>query len=516
VEAVEFRRRQSKTPMKTYMKNLFLLPALIAGLGLLTAGRVTAQTFTTLHSFTATPFNTNSDGATPYAGLVQSGNTLYGTTYAGGRAGKGSVFAVNTDGTGFTNLYSFSARFGPLSTNTDGARPSDGLVLSSNTLYGTATFGGTAGIGTVFKVNTDGTGFTNLHNFTEAAPPDYINSDGVNPYAGLILLNNTLYGAAAFGGSAGNGTVFAVNTDGTGFTNLHSFAAGSGSFPNTTNTDGANPYGRLILSGNILYGTAADGGSSGAGAVFALNTDGTGFTNLHSFDSFAGEGLNPVAELFLSGNTLYGTTLNGGSSGVGALFKVNTDGTGFTTLYSFTALSGPSPYTNSDGANPRAGLVLSGNTLYGTAEIGGSSTNCVQGCGTVFAVNTDGTGFTNLHNFTNGSDGGSPEARLMLSGNTLYGTAAFGGSSGNGTVFSLSFAPQLTIAVSATNVILSWPISYAGFSYAGYILEDTANLGSPTGWNSVADTNAPVIINGQLRVTRPMLGPQWSYRLRKY
>ena len=78
--------------------------------------------------------------------------------------------------------------------------------------------------------------------------------------------------------------------------------------------------------------------------------------------------------------------------------------------------------SNSDGANPYAGLILSGNTLYGTANGGGSSGN-----GTVFAVNTNGTGFTNLHSFTaylvNNSDGAYPEAGLILSGNTLYGTA---------------------------------------------------------------------------------------------
>jgi uncharacterized repeat protein (TIGR03803 family) len=210
--------------------------------------------------------------------------------------------------------------------------------------------------------------------------------------------------------------------------------------------------------------------------------------------------------MVLPGNTLCGTALEGDSSGRGTVFAVHTDGTGFTNLHSFN---------DSDGAFPSAGLVLSGNTLYGTAQYGGSSGN-----GTMFALNTDGTGFTPLHGFTatscNGcpnSDGANPWAGLISSGNALYGTAWTGGSSGNGTVFSLSLRPQLTIVPSGTNVILSWPISYAGFSYTGYYLEDTANLGSPTDWISVADTNAPVIINGQLRVTRPMLGPQRSYRL---
>ena len=72
--------------MKTFIKNLFLLPALIAGLGLIPAGWVTAQTFTNLYSFTATSGSsfTNSDGASPVAGLILSDNTLYGTANGGG------------------------------------------------------------------------------------------------------------------------------------------------------------------------------------------------------------------------------------------------------------------------------------------------------------------------------------------------------------------------------------------------------------------------------------------------
>jgi len=235
----------------------------------------------------------------------------------------------------------------------------------------------------VFAVNTNGTGFTNLHSFTalSAASP-FTNSDGADPYAGLILSGSTLYGTASAGGSSGKGTVFKVNTNGTGFTNLHSFTA----LVSGTNSDGVSPSAGLILSGSTLYGTAPAGGSSGKGTVFKVNTDGTGFTNLHSFAATSGtsftnsDGASPFAELVLSGNTLYGTASGGGSSGKGTVFKVNTDGTGFTNLHSFTALSG-FPATNSDGATPFAGLILSGNTLYGTAVGGGSSGN-----GTVFSL----------------------------------------------------------------------------------------------------------------------------------
>src|SRR5258707_520331 len=88
--------------MKTYIKKRFLLPALIAGLGLIPAGQVTAMTFTTLHSYSG------NDGAYPYAGLILSGNVLYGTTSAEGSGNSGTVFKVNAGGSGFTTLHNFS------------------------------------------------------------------------------------------------------------------------------------------------------------------------------------------------------------------------------------------------------------------------------------------------------------------------------------------------------------------------------------------------------------------------
>src|ERR1039457_3340763 len=130
--------------MKTYIKKLFLLPALIAALGLTLTGRVTAQTFKTLHSFTNSP-----DGVNPGAGLILSGNTLYGTAEFGGSSGPGMVFKLNTDGSGFTNLYSCP------NNSTAGYEPVAGLILSGNILYGTTEYGASYPDdgGTVFAVN---------------------------------------------------------------------------------------------------------------------------------------------------------------------------------------------------------------------------------------------------------------------------------------------------------------------------------------------------------------------------
>jgi len=382
-------------------------------------------------------------------------------------------------GTGFTTLHSFSLPVGTngiYGTNSDGAYNRDGLILSGDTLYGTALDGGTNGTGTVFAVNTNG-GFTNLHNFGATFGTKGgrgTNSDGVYPYAGLILSGSTLYGTADVGGLYGYGTVFAVNSDGTGFRTLYSFKATSGSegvYGTGTNSDGAYTYGALILSGNTLYGTAQVGGLSGNGTVFAVKTNGTGFTTLHSFTELSGSG------------------------------GWNDEG------------------TNSDGAVPQDehGLILSGSTLYGTTVQGG-----LYGNGTVFAVNTNGTGFTTLYGFTelSGSGGGDginadgalPVGGLILSGNTLYGTGQIGGTAGYGTVFSLALpAPRLTLAASDTNVVLTWPTNYGVFDYTGYTLLTTTNLASPAVW--ATNSPAPVVVNGQFTVTNPISGAQQFYRL---
>src|SRR5580693_3761837 len=110
--------------MNPYFKHLLLLPALFAALGLALTGRVSAQTFTPLYSLNGT-----NDGSGPGA-LILSGNMLYGTTTSGGSAGVGTVFKVGTNGQNYTLIYTFT-------NGSDGENPSS-LVLSGNTLYGAA------------------------------------------------------------------------------------------------------------------------------------------------------------------------------------------------------------------------------------------------------------------------------------------------------------------------------------------------------------------------------------------
>jgi uncharacterized repeat protein (TIGR03803 family) len=423
--------------------------------------------FANLYSFTATDPNTgsNSDGSLPFASLVLSGTTLYGTTYNGGSFGNGTVFKVNTDGSGFAVLHSFSAFIDNSLTNVNGACPVAGLVVSGSRLYGTTMYGGGSGSGTVFAVNTDGSGFALLKEFTS--------DDGVSSNTSLVLSGSTLYGTTSSGGPNGDqdqGTVFALNTDGSGYIVLKDFDGGD---------DGGMPKG-LVQSGVTLYGTTQQGGAFGSGTVFAVNTNGSGFAVLKAFAN-GDDGAHPSVGLVLSNTTLFGTTTMGGEYGFGTMFSVETDGSGYTELMSFAGGDGANPSGNlllaggtlfgttaqggkwaqgtvfkinidgsgytvlkdfkwSDGADPYGGtLVLSGATLYGTTFGGGNN------CGTVFKVNTDGSGYSVLYVFSamNGitganADGAGPSGGLVLSGSTLYGTTSSGGTGGNGTVFAVN------------------------------------------------------------------------------
>jgi uncharacterized repeat protein (TIGR03803 family) len=296
-------------------------------------------------------------------------------------------------------------------------------------------------------------------------------SDGGRPSGELIADSaGTLYGTTSIGGgsgclSTGCGVVFKLAPDGTGFKVLHSFSDG----------DGANPRGGLIAdhAGN-LYGTTEAGGVGGAGTVFKLAPDGTGFKVLHFFAGGASDGARPRAGLIADhAGSLYGTTEAGGVGEAGTVFKLAPDGTGFIVLHSFS---------DGDGARPRAGLIAdhAGN-LYGTTA-SSDGTDCrgpIVGCGVVFKLAPDGT-YTVLHSFSGRpfSDGRSPRAGLIADGaGNLYGTTAFGGDTscgpfgyGCGTVFKL--APDGT----AFTVLHAFSLGDGAFSNASLIADGAGNL----------------------------------------
>ena len=322
-----------------------------------------------------------------------------------------AIFRVDAQTFAYTSLHVFTATSGSPPTNYDGVRADSTLLLASNVLYGMTDLGGVSNCGTIFKLNADGTGFMTLYNFTNGV-------DGANPGTSDLLVSssNWLFGVTGFGGTntPRRGAVFRVNLDGTGFTNLYNFHG----------TDGQNPTAGMAVSENTLYGTTFNGGGVGKhGTVFKINTDGSGFTNLYAFSG--ADGASPSAPLLLAGNTLYGTTMHAGTNiAAGSVFRINTDGNGFTNLYSFT--------NGADGSWPVAPLLLSSNVLFGGTTAGG-----VSNLGTIFKINIDSTGFKVIHEFTGQYDGGQQVGGLILFSNQLYG-AAFVGFTNFGNIYRMN------------------------------------------------------------------------------
>lgn len=256
--------------------------------------------FTNLYTF-----NTNNQGGiNPAAALVFDGTNLFGTTAYGG-TGYGTVFKIDTNGGGYSNLHVFTN--GP-----DGASPNGGLLLSQGVLYGTADGLYHSG-GVVFKVNTDGSAFTVVHDFSSGTDGGVPEGKLGVPEGRLIISGNTLYGAGEISSYYFCGIVFRVNTDGSGFAILHSFP---GAYP-------AGLTSELTLLGHTLYGeTLGSDDFSPYGTVFKMNADGSGFATLYTFTNQV-NGADPWGGLVPSGGLLYGITTYGGSGYRGTVFALN-------------------------------------------------------------------------------------------------------------------------------------------------------------------------------------------------
>jgi uncharacterized repeat protein (TIGR03803 family) len=308
---------------------------------------------TVLHDFVG-----GTDGANPDGRLLRdAAGNLYGTTFAGGAFGAGTVFKLTAQGKE-TVLYSFTGK-------TDGAKPYAGLIMDAvGNLYGTATAGGSDGTGTVFEltipVKKGGRWREKvLHSFRAG-------TDGATPIAGVTFdATGNIYGTTSAGGIYGYGTIFKLSPSQTGWREsiLHNFQNA---------TDGAVPYAGLVFdqAGN-LYGAAAEGGTGSdvGGTIFRLTPAGHGwtFTVLYSLPGWDISGTFRDVLLDASGN-LYATTHCDGAYESGTVYKLTpSSGTWtYTSLYVFTG--------GSDGQYSFSNLVFDkqGN-LYGTTNVGGAN-----------------------------------------------------------------------------------------------------------------------------------------------
>jgi uncharacterized repeat protein (TIGR03803 family) len=373
--------------------------------------------FTVLHRFSGCP----NDGANPVGGVVVAPDgRLFGTTDAGGS---------NCSGSGFGTVYVFrpsgstyAEKIIDAFDGADGAFPQARPSLNaSGDLFVTTTEGGAAGTnGTITKFVPAPAGYEVATAF------DFPSTGGQGPADAFLQADedNVLYGTTYAEGSPGPnnfGSIVELTENGLAETDLYDFAGP----PN----DGANPTSHLVRDASgTLYGTTLNGGTSGYGTVFSFAPSPNGGTETVLWN-FAGgtDGAYPRGGVVIDkqGN-LYGTTSGGGGpgAGYGTVFKLKPGPGGYTEkiLHAFGGLAAGSP---------DASLVLRPNVdlLYGTTTEGGGA-GCTI-CGTIFQVSTTGTQFAILHEFRGALDGSQPfDSPLFWDGHEFFGTTTYGGGQG--------------------------------------------------------------------------------------
>lgn len=365
-----------------------------------------AQTFTILHSFSGA-----ADGSTPYAGLsMDSRGNLYGTTAFGGHSACsfgstcGAVYKLQHNGSNwlFYTLYEFSGA--------DGGNPQARVIVGPDgSLYGTTTYGGSAGQGTVFRLQPPASfchAFscpwreTVLHSFTGG-------TDGANPTYGDLAFDQAgnLYGTTPFGGSHGCGVVYELSPSGNSWAESIVYTSAC--------EDGGELYAGVTFdSAGNMYGTTSGGGSSN-GNVYKLTHTDSGWveSTIYHFPfpggAYGGVTLDPAGNLY--GITFFDPQVY--------QLSPASDGWHYLALYT------PGGY----GAVAQPTLDAAGN-VYGTG---------VFSTPEVFRL----TPFNRIWTLTgfNGTAGGAPFSNVVLDANgNAYATASEGGDYNGGVVFQIT------------------------------------------------------------------------------
>ena len=444
-----------KSPHRTLLA--LLLPSLL----FLSPNPVRAQGYLVVHDFASAL------GANPHAPLLQNPGDgfLYGTTSAGGANGAGTVFKMDTAGGNFAVLHDFNT--------TDGASPESELILATNgLLYGTTAAGGTAGKGTIFKIDTAGNNFATIRSLDGDV-------DGEEPRGRLVeATDGNLYGVTHSGGANNAGTLFRIGLNGAAFAVVHVFGSSV--------DEGTRPAAGLIqASDDMLYGTTEFApAQAGDGTIFRIALDGTKFSTLHTFTGSPGDGRTPSAELLqASDGALYGTTEFGGAQDLGSAFTMSRDGVTFQIVHDFGG---------ADGSRPRAPLVEDEALLWGTAYGAGANNG-----GTLFRLTRDGRLFAVVHDFAPAT-GEHPRAAVLVgSDGALYGTTEAGGANAVGVAFRFTNPTVASVTPSSGPAAGGTPVTIAGTLFAN---------GASVTIGGVAPTDVVVAPN-QITASTPALSP---------
>lgn len=243
-------------------------------------------------------FQKTAGPARPQSSLVDVGGAFYGVAANGGKYKAGAIFSISAAGK-LTVLHDFGG-----TSNHDGANPIGGLIAAGGALYGTTQAGGTANMGTVYKVTLSGAE-TVLHSFAGGA-------DGAAPWYPPVYLHGRFYGTTSGFGTSSGGTIYSITAAGAEKV-LHTFER---------NTFGpASPHSGLVVMNGQLYGTTNEGGAFGLGTIFRTTPEGV-VQVLHAFAGHPSDGETPgESNLYPLDGVLYGTAY-GGTNDDGAFFSL--------------------------------------------------------------------------------------------------------------------------------------------------------------------------------------------------
>jgi uncharacterized repeat protein (TIGR03803 family) len=422
----------------------------LAGLVLAVATSVSAQaqTYSAIYEFggrTGDPTNPKDSG------VIAQGRDgdLYTTAPAtplGLCSFCGAVFKLTPSGT-LTVVYYFNDSAG------SGYTPLGGLTLGiDGSFYGTTRAGGNFNLGTIFKITAGGS-LTKLYDFGTCKYPCV---DGSYPMAPPVQgRDGNFYGTTPYTTNGTNdGIVYKITPAGT-FSILYVFNGTSGAFPNAPLIQGAdgNFYGTTTVGGKTVPPTCVvASASSTCGTVFKITPAGQ-VTFIHQFDKTSGAGpIGPLVQA--SDGNFYGTTSEGGTSGLGVAFKLTSAGA-LTVLHDFNG---------TDGQTPVAGLMQSNDgNFYGVASAGGT-----LGYGTIFKITStvDHT-FSVLYNFDS-THGATPEVGLMqYTKGILYGDTNSGDTHGGGVFYSLNISAAEFARLQSTSGKVGTVVSILGQGFTG-------------------------------------------------